>query len=61
MADRTSPVQRGKWVLVNILGTHPPDPPPNVPALEAESEHGRANHAAAHGRAPRQSGLRELS
>src|SRR5205823_12768020 len=23
--DRTSPVQRGKWVLMNILGTIPPD------------------------------------
>jgi hypothetical protein len=33
-ADRTSPVLRGKWVLENILGTHPPDPPPNVPALK---------------------------
>ena len=30
-ADRTSPVQRGKWVLMNILGTPPPDPPANVP------------------------------
>ena len=32
-ADRTSPVQRGKWVLMNILGIIPPDPPPNVPPL----------------------------
>ncbi|MGE3510486.1 MAG: DUF1592 domain-containing protein, partial [Vicinamibacterales bacterium] len=32
-AIRTSPVIRGKWVLNNILGTPPPDPPPNVPAL----------------------------
>ena len=31
---RTSPVKRGVWVLENILGTPPPDPPPNVPALE---------------------------
>ena len=30
---RTSPVIRGKWVLQNILGTPPPEPPPNVPAL----------------------------
>ncbi len=30
---RTSPVKRGKWILVNILGTPPPDPPPGVPAL----------------------------
>jgi hypothetical protein len=28
-------VQRGKWVLENLLGTPPPAPPPNVPALEA--------------------------
>jgi len=33
VADRTSPVQRGKWVLMNILGVIPPDPPPNVPPL----------------------------
>jgi len=33
-SDRTSPVLRGKWILENILGTHPPDPPPNVPALK---------------------------
>lgn len=32
---RTSPVQRGKWILENILGTPPPEPPPNVPELEA--------------------------
>jgi hypothetical protein len=31
--QRTSPVLRGKWVLENILGTPPPAPPPNVPAL----------------------------
>ena len=33
-ANRTSPVNRGKWVLENILGTPPPPPPPNVPELE---------------------------
>ncbi len=32
--NRTSPVQRGKWILTNILGTPPLPPPPNVPALE---------------------------
>ncbi len=31
---RTSPVKRGVWVLENILGTPPPEPPPNVPPLE---------------------------
>jgi mono/diheme cytochrome c family protein len=30
---RTSPVFRGKWILDNLLGTPPPDPPPNVPPL----------------------------
>jgi hypothetical protein len=33
-ANRTSPVTRGKYVLTNILGTPPPDPPPNVPPLD---------------------------
>ena len=32
---RTSPVKRGKWILENILGSPPPDPPPNVPDLES--------------------------
>ncbi len=36
--DRTSPVQRGKWVMMNILGTVPPDPPPNVPALKTSGD-----------------------
>jgi hypothetical protein len=36
--DRTSPVQRGKWVMTNILGTVPPDPPPNVPALKTSGD-----------------------
>jgi hypothetical protein len=34
IADRTSPVQRGKWVLEVLLGSPPPPPPPNVPLLE---------------------------
>jgi hypothetical protein len=33
--SRTSPVKRGKWILENILGTPPPEPPANVPPLEA--------------------------
>ncbi len=37
ISDRTSPVQRGKWVMTNILGIVPPDPPPNVPALKEAS------------------------
>ena len=35
-ANRTSPVKRGKWVLENLLGVPPPDPPANVPALEED-------------------------
>jgi hypothetical protein len=30
---RTSPVQRGRWVLENLLDQAPPPPPPDVPAL----------------------------
>jgi mono/diheme cytochrome c family protein len=31
--DRTSPVTRGKWVMTNLLGMSPPNPPPDVPPL----------------------------
>jgi hypothetical protein len=31
--NRTSPVSRGNYVLTNILGTPPPEPPPDVPTL----------------------------
>ena len=34
IAERTSPVLRGKWVMEVLLGSPPPPPPPNVPALE---------------------------
>jgi mono/diheme cytochrome c family protein len=37
VADRTSPVMRGKWIMEVLLGSPPPPPPPNVPALEATS------------------------
>ncbi len=36
--DRTSVVQRGKWVLENLLGT---PPPPDIPALEAHAKDGK--------------------
>ncbi|HUQ87424.1 MAG TPA: DUF1592 domain-containing protein [Vicinamibacterales bacterium] len=45
IAERTSPVQRGKWVMEVLLGSPPPPPPPNVPALEetkGTAESGRA-------------------
>jgi hypothetical protein len=35
---RTSPVKRGKWVLENILGTPPPEPPADVPPLDTQEE-----------------------
>jgi cytochrome c551/c552 len=41
-ANRTSPVQRGKWILENLLGSPPPLPPPNVPPLKESSEQARA-------------------
>ena len=31
---RTSPVIRGNWILMNLLGTPAPDPPDDVPDLE---------------------------
>ena len=34
VANRTSPVMRGKWIMEVLLGSPPPPPPPNVPALE---------------------------
>ena len=42
LATRTSPVNRGKWILENILGTPPPPPPDDVPALEEEDTEGQA-------------------
>ena len=38
--NRTSPVLRGKWVLENLLGAPPPEPPPDIPALEERNEDG---------------------
>ncbi len=37
LPERTSPVQRGVWVLENILGAPVPTPPPVVPALEEQA------------------------
>ncbi len=43
LANRTSPVLRGKWVMEVLIGMPPPPPPPNVPALDqtAEGKDGR--------------------
>ena len=38
LANRTSPVLRGKWVMEVLLGTPPPPPAPNVPPLETSGE-----------------------
>jgi hypothetical protein len=35
---RTSPVKRGKWIMETILGTPPPEPPPDVPMLDESDE-----------------------
>lgn len=36
--NRTSPVNRGVWVLERVLGDHVPPAPPDVPALEEQDE-----------------------
>jgi hypothetical protein len=41
IANRTSPVVRGKWVLENLLGAPPPPPPPVVPSLMERSDSGK--------------------
>ena len=37
VANRTSPVTRGAWILENLLGSPPPLPPPNVPPFPESS------------------------
>src|SRR4030095_13063502 len=37
----TSPVQRGKWVLDNLMGMPPPPPPPGVPPLKDAAAAGK--------------------
>ncbi len=39
--NRTSVVQRGKWILENLLGAPPPPPPPDVPALKPHGSDGK--------------------
>jgi cytochrome c551/c552 len=42
VANRTSPVARGKWILENLMGSPPPLPPPNVPPLKESTVHAAA-------------------
>ena len=42
-ATRTSPVKRGRWILDNILGAPPKDPPPGIAELEDFQEHNTEN------------------
>jgi mono/diheme cytochrome c family protein len=39
--NRTSPVERGKWILTNLLGVPPQPPPPDVPPLQETSADGK--------------------
>jgi len=39
--NRTSVVQRGKWILENLLSTPPPPPPPDVPELQPKAADGK--------------------
>jgi hypothetical protein len=41
--ERTSPVTRGKWIMGNILGMSPPNPPPDVPPLPARAADATGN------------------
>jgi Protein of unknown function (DUF1592)/Protein of unknown function (DUF1588)/Protein of unknown function (DUF1585)/Protein of unknown function (DUF1587) len=43
LANRTSPVLRGKWVMEVLMGTPPPPPPPDIPLLDetASAKDGR--------------------
>jgi Protein of unknown function (DUF1592)/Protein of unknown function (DUF1588)/Protein of unknown function (DUF1587)/Protein of unknown function (DUF1585)/Protein of unknown function (DUF1595)/Planctomycete cytochrome C len=43
--ERTSPVTRGKWIMTNLLGMSPPDPPPDVPPLKPRSTDATGNTA----------------
>ena len=39
--NRTSPVERGKWILTNLLGVPPQPPPPNIPPLPEGGTEGK--------------------
>ena len=51
-ANRTSPVVRGKWILDNLMGTPPPQPPPGVETnLEKDPRAGQGHLVAPAARA----------
>ncbi len=59
--NRTSVVQRGKWILDNLLGAPPPPPPPEVPNLQPHGKDGSlSDHARADGAASLQCRLRRV-
>ena len=71
LPERTSPVQRGVWVLENIVGAPVPTPPPNVPDSRRAGRHeepsahaaradGAAHDAAVLRRLPQDHGSRRL-
>jgi hypothetical protein len=41
VSNRTSPVQRGKWVMIALLNTPPPPPPPGVPPFKENAENAK--------------------
>ena len=60
VADRTSPVLRGKWVMEVLLGSPPPPPPPERADLDETKRRRTATAAVgarAHGAAPREPGV----
>ena len=61
VADRTSPVQRGKWIMEVLLGSPPPPPPDRRAAARRHQGGDRDRQAAvdarAHGRAPQEPGV----
>ncbi|HEX6999812.1 MAG TPA: DUF1592 domain-containing protein [Gammaproteobacteria bacterium] len=40
VANRTSPVFRGKWIMTALFNSPPPPPPPDVPALDENTGSG---------------------
>ena len=65
VATRTSPVSRGKWILQNLLGAPPPDPPPGVeinlePDPKAEKPTTLRQRMEQHRRSPQCAGCHRL-